>query len=225
MNPLVVVSSFLSALFCLTTISTAQIAEGGDSHSLILCNDKSVWATGLNNWGQGGDSTTTPRLTYVRMTAVSNAKAVSTGSWHSSVLLDDGTVWTCGYNNKSQLGNGTSCNCANPVPAPVVGPGGIGILDSIRAIAAGGRHNLVLHDDSTVWVWGLNSDGQLGDSTNIDKSTPVQIQQFSNIISISAGLFHSMALQNDEIGFEHLREHSNWIRTGVNLIIVVLSPS
>ncbi len=61
-------------------------------------------------------------------------------------------------------------------------------------ISGGGTHTLALKDDGTVWTWGSNEYGELGDGTTIDKTTPVQIM--SGVIAISAK-FHSLALKDD----------------------------
>ena len=65
------------------------------------------------------------------------------------------------------------------------------------AIAAGGSHSLVLKDDMTVWAWGDNYSGQLGDGTTVDSSLPVKVSILTGVISIAAGYFHSLALKAD----------------------------
>ena len=64
-------------------------------------------------------------------------------------------------------------------------------------VAAGNAHSVALKSDGTVWSWGDNSVNQLGDGTDISRTTPVQVQNLSNIIAISAGGIHSLALKND----------------------------
>ena len=64
-------------------------------------------------------------------------------------------------------------------------------------VSAGRGHTLALRADGTVWAWGHNEHGQLGDGTIIDRHTPVQVQNLSNITAISAGERHNLALQDD----------------------------
>ena len=64
-------------------------------------------------------------------------------------------------------------------------------------IAAGGDHTLALKSDGTVWAWGSNHTGQLGDGTTTNRSAPVKINGLSNIIAIAAGNTHSLAI-NDQ---------------------------
>jgi len=64
-------------------------------------------------------------------------------------------------------------------------------------IAAGFYHTLALKDDGTVWAWGGNEFGQLGDETTIDKYVPVQVHSLNNVRSVSCGTYHSLALKHD----------------------------
>ena len=61
-------------------------------------------------------------------------------------------------------------------------------LSDVVAIAAGRRHSLALKADGTVWAWGNNTDGQLGDGTTTDRLTPVQVSGLSDVVAIAAGL-------------------------------------
>ena len=64
-------------------------------------------------------------------------------------------------------------------------------------IAGGLWHTAGLKSDGTVWAWGANASGQLGDGTGIDKLTPVQVGGLSNVIAVAAGSFHTLALKSD----------------------------
>ena len=64
-------------------------------------------------------------------------------------------------------------------------------------ISAGGSHSLALKGDGSVWAWGLNGDGQLGDGTIVTRVTPVAVSGLSDITAISAGGSHSLALKKD----------------------------
>ena len=126
---------------------------------------------------------------------------ISAGVEHSLVLLDDGTVWAWGNNCCGQLGDGTNDNSA--VPVQVVGVGGVGYLDDIIDISAGFYFSLALRSDGTVFAWGKNDYGQLGNGDTIDSATPIQVLDSSGMAAltgikkISAGALHSAALSED----------------------------
>jgi len=64
-------------------------------------------------------------------------------------------------------------------------------------ISAGGAHTVALRSDGTVWTWGENANGQLGNASTTNQLTPVQVYGISNVISISAGGTHTVALRSD----------------------------
>jgi len=70
-------------------------------------------------------------------------------------------------------------------------------LENIKEISKGGNHFLFLKNDETVWAWGNNYTGQLGDGTIVNKATPVQVQNLENIKQLKAGLAYSIALKRD----------------------------
>jgi phage baseplate assembly protein gpV len=67
----------------------------------------------------------------------------------------------------------------------------------VQRIAAGGEHSLALRSDGTVWAWGYNGYGELGNGTTTDSSVPVEVQGLTNVVAIAAGLYHSLALRSD----------------------------
>jgi len=64
-------------------------------------------------------------------------------------------------------------------------------------VQAGGAHSIALKFDGTVWAWGSNAYGQLGNGTNTDSSTPVQVKGLANVVAIAAGFYHNLALKSD----------------------------
>jgi len=130
---------------------------------------------------------------------------VSGGVSHSLALLPDGTVWAWGSNQYGQLGNKdvvtTITVSGNTISASST-PVQVSDLTDITAISAGGGHNLAVKNNGTVWAWGVNYDGQLGDGTTADSNAPVQVMisltmPLTDIIAISAGAFHNLALKSD----------------------------
>ncbi|WP_163852527.1 carboxypeptidase regulatory-like domain-containing protein [Paenibacillus elgii] len=107
----------------------------------------------------------------------------------SFAVKADGTVWGwgLGLNDKGEM-SGYPVFAKNPVKIPY--------LNKITKVV-GNSFQLALRSDGTVWSWGSNAEGQLGDGTNIYKSTPTQVVGLHDVISISAGSHHSLALKSD----------------------------
>lgn len=175
------------------TSPLSAVALSG-SHSLGVTTNGKVYAWGLNDSGQVGLPPPFSSSTYssvpVVVNGIDSAKAVAAGDGHSLALKTDGTVWGWGSNQYGQIATGNGPGSTN-VPAPVVG------LSNIVAIAASGIHSAALRGDGTVWTFGYNQNGALGDGTNISRSTPVQVTGLSDVKAIAAGGEHCIAVKND----------------------------
>ncbi len=102
----------------------------------------------------------------------------------------DGTLWAWGFNSNGQLGTGNTWYGQN-------GPIQIGTDSNWLKVSAGGTHSLAIKSNGTLWAWGDNQYGQLGDGTIITRSTPVQIGTATNWLAVEASLFLSLALKTD----------------------------
>jgi alpha-tubulin suppressor-like RCC1 family protein len=185
----------------------------GGGFSLALSSDGTVWAWGENEYGQLGNNSTTNGLVPVQVAgptgsgALTGITAITTGFGFSLALASDGTVWTWGNNSTGQLGNNSTTDSS--IPVQVVGSNGTGALSGIIAIAAGtdytsswGGFGMALASDGTVWAWGANGFGELGDNSTAYSSVPVQVlgSAGSGNIAISAGYgFSAVLASNGEI--------------------------
>lgn len=125
------------------------------------------------------------------LTTTHETLGVTSGLQHSVAVRSDGTVWTWGDNTHGQLGNGRR---GGGHAAPRMVPG----IDTVIAVAAGDRHTLALKKDGTVWSWGNNEQGQLGDlSGTVGRTEPAQVAGLEGIAAISAGESVSAALRSD----------------------------
>ena len=168
----------------------------GDTHSLALRGDGTVWAWGDNGNGAIGDGTDTQRLTPVQTQGLSNVVAIAAGDYHSLALRNDGTVWAWGGNYSGQLGDRTNVNRWTPVQ-PLTGEA-IGVpLTGVVAIAAGSSHSLAVRSDGTVWAWGANDYGRLGDGSTMERWSAVQTQGLVDVVAVAGGAEHSLALLSD----------------------------
>jgi alpha-tubulin suppressor-like RCC1 family protein len=166
----------------------------GHHYSMALSSNGTLKAWGSNELGQLGDGSVTNRLSPV--TVMASASTPLSGVVEAAGARDfsiarksNGTVWTWGGGASGELGNGTT-------PTSRTTPGRVTGLTSVVAIAGGRNHALALRSDGTVWSWGNNTSGQLGDGTLTNRSTAVRVNGLSNITAISAGAEHSVAVNS-----------------------------
>ncbi len=182
--------------------------HAGYEHSLALASDGTVYAWGRNNSGQLGknDATDTHIPAAVQTLGTPMAGKVivqlAAGNSQSMALASDGTVYTWGWNQYGQLGNGTTTNSRIPVAVVTTGTPLAG--KTISQIAAGNAHALAMTDDGTVYTWGWNQYGQLGNNSTINSSLPVIVKTTGTPLAgkmitqiTSGGSPNSLVLAND----------------------------
>jgi alpha-tubulin suppressor-like RCC1 family protein len=167
---------------------TSCVAEVklGWSHSCARKNDGTVWCWGNNNAAQLAVAGIPSRPTPAPI-AISGALAIAAGDSHGCAVLGDRTVVCWGYNNAGQLGGGST---SNPATTPVAVSG----LTDVLEIAAGDDHSCARRGDETVWCWGDNAKGQLGDGGQMQRPSPVQVGSLAGAKAIAIGWTHSCAL-------------------------------
>lgn len=161
-------------------------------HSLAVRTNGTLWAWGNNSNGQLGDDTNIGKSSPVSVVGgFTDWCQASAGRFHSIGLRTNGSVWTWGSNNCGQLGDATLVSKSSPVS--VVG----GFTDWCQ-ISAGDRHSVAVRTNGSAWGWGYNSLGQLGDNTNVTKSSPVSVVGgFADWCQVSAGGIHSVGLRTN----------------------------
>lgn len=167
----------------------------GEEFSLAIKADGTLWAWGNNDRGQLGIGTTNNSLVPTQVESDNKWISVSAGGKHAIALKNDGSLWTWGYNYFGQLGNGTvsGWSAASPTPTKV------GNDTNWTSISAGTNHNLALKSNGTLWSWGENTLGQVGDGNaqaNPKVSTPYQVGQDTWRVLSAGGLF-STAIKTD----------------------------
>ncbi len=174
---------------------TAVSVSAGYEHSLAVGNDGRVYAWGGNASGQLGDGTTTTRLTpeVLALPAGVSALSVSAGDGHSLAVGSDGNVYAWGWNAYGQLGDGTTTNHLTPEAVRL----SLGI--AALSVSAGYAHSLAVGSDGSLYAWGYNVDGQLGDGTTTTHLTPEAVGLPGGAIplTVAAGYCHSLAVGGD----------------------------
>ncbi len=163
--------------------------SAGIGHTCVLLDVGGVTCWGLNSFGQLGNGTTTSTSTSGGVNGLaSGVSGLSAGGNHTCALLDTGGVSCWGQNTQGQLGDGTLLNRDEPV-------GVSGLAAGVVAISAGDAHTCALLDTGAVKCWGHNLWGQLGDATNVRRTSPVDVSGLSSgIVSLGVGGFHSCAV-------------------------------
>lgn len=165
------------------------VAAGG-AHTLGLKRDGTLWAWGWNEFGQLGDGTTTFRLTPAQVGS-EHWMAAAAGDLHTVALRSDGTLWAWGLNDDGQLGDGTTTQRLTPVQ--------VGTETDWASIAAGtmSGHTVALKADGTLWAWGRNDHGQLGDGTTTQRLTPARAATVLRWTGAAVGGDHTVAVSSD----------------------------
>ena len=170
--------------------NVAAISAGG-VHTVAIKTDGSLWTWGRNNVGQLGDGTAGyENIKSTPIKIMDNVAAVSAGYWYTAAIKTDGSLWTWGYNEYGQLGDGTT-DRENPYGKSTP----IKIMDDVAAVSAGSGHTAAIKTDGSLWTWGRNDDGQLGDGTTEGKSTPIKIMD--NVATVSAESDYTAAIKTD----------------------------
>jgi alpha-tubulin suppressor-like RCC1 family protein len=191
-------NSFGAGAYCFITGMS-----GGGAHSVAAQSVATSWAWGLDFSGQLGNGTTAFAFPPVQVLGpggtgnLAGVAVVGAGAEHTIALRSDGSFWAWGNNSGGQLGNGSNTNSS--VPLQVMG------LPRVVAAAAAlnGYSSVALGDDGSVWDWGNNSSGQLGDGSYTNRTRPVEVLgsggvgYLTGVVSIAAGEAHSLAVKSD----------------------------
>lgn len=168
-------------------VGTAAEISAGDYETCSLVRGGAVDCWGHNAHGQLGDATTTDSLTPITSSLRSGGESVSVGGSHVCAVRSGGVLcW--GANPDGQLGNGTTTDSSVPLPVS-------GLQHGVSSVSAGVAHTCAVLSSGSVDCWGANSNGQLGNGSTTDSSTPVAVSGLQGrAVAIAAGLAHTCAL-------------------------------
>lgn len=145
-------------------------ADLGQLFCAAIKTDGTLWAWGQNTMGQLGRNNSSSFSAVPGQTVLDGScwTQVSCGYRHIAAIKNDGTLWTWGRNTYGQLGDNTRIHRSSPVQTLALG-------NNWQAVECGDDEIVALKKDGTIWAWGGNSYGNLGDNSTIHRSSPVQI--------------------------------------------------
>jgi len=172
--------------------------SSGLHHTMVIKTDGSLWTWGSNNFGQLGDGAGgwfTQSLAPIKI--MEDVVAVSSGSTHVMAIKSDGSLWGWGNNFYGQVGVGIvaaliddkyiseDSYCFSPVQ----------IMADVVDVSAGNGSTMVIKTDGSLWGFGNNAMGSLGDGTSENRYSPIKIME--NVVSVSTGVGHTLAIRTD----------------------------
>lgn len=179
------------------TANDWESATAGTFHSLALKTNQTLWSWGYNFHGQLGHGTagfgtevSTP--TQIMALSANSWKSIATGGRHSMAITESGTLWVWGNNHNYALGLNDG-SFYKSVPTQ------LGNATNWKRAAAGIDHSFAAKEDNTLWAWGQNTDGQLGDGSFTNRAAPVQVNSAADWTLVEGGLQHSAFLKDGDI--------------------------
>ena len=163
--------------------------SAGNTNNVAMRQNGTLWS-----WGGSilGDNTIANRSSPVSVVGgFTDWCQVSAGNAHMAAVRQNGTLWAWGNNSGGRLGDNTTTIRSSPVS--VVG----GFTDWCQ-VSAGGCHTAAVRQNGTIWTWGINYCGRLGDGTTVNRSSPVSVVGgFTDWCQVSAGLVHGAAIRQN----------------------------
>ena len=166
--------------------------SAGGAHSTAVKTTGTLWTWGCNTYGQLGESSVVARSSPGQTTGTGNTWCqASAGRFLTAAVKTDGTLWTWGANNTGQLGNSNTISRSSPGQTTGAGTTWCQVSASIL-------HSAAVKTDGTLWTWGCNNGGQLGNSNTISRSSPGQTCGLGTTwCAASMGNAHSAAVKTD----------------------------
>lgn len=196
-NDLGGLTAYRSSPIQVSTATKWSSVAAGQAFVVATKTDGTLWAWGRNDQGQLGQSDRVGRSSPVQIGALTNWSKVACGGQFFISIKTDGTLWGCGTNSGGVLGiNG-------PFTYRRSSPVQIGADADWSLVACGDYHVATIKTNGTMWTWGSNGRGQLGQSTsyNAYRSSPVQVGALSTWIKVSAGYRQTYGATSDGIQY------------------------
>ena len=174
-------------------LSNVVAIEAGDKNCFAIKSDGTLWAWGSNSYGALGDGTNAMRTVPIQVMGIQNVKTVTAGEDRSLAIKTDGTLWAWGNNSQALFGNGGPVDLKEP--AQVDGISGVASVSAGSGYTS--NHVLAATGTGSLYAWGDNGYGQLGNGTTTGSLTPILINALTNVKTVEAGQYHSFAIKTD----------------------------
>ena len=172
----------------------------GTYHTAAIKTDGSLWMWGANYLGQLGNGTLTDSNVPIKV--MDNVAAVCCGTDITAIIKSDGSLWMCGCNNSGQLGDGWDKTTRGKWDFPCrTVP--VKIMDNVVSVSCGSNTAAAITGDGTLWMWGYNDNGELGNgkvgndtyNRHVIQTTPIKVME--NVSAVSVGEYHVAAIKDD----------------------------
>ena len=173
-----------------TGLSGVTQISTGYGHVCAVISDGTIRCWGWNVNQMLGNGTTTSSSTPISVSGITTATEIRAGAWQNCVLLANQTLTCWGGGTGGFRGDSNQTN-ASTKTSPT-GITGVTMLSDAK-----GQHICTKLADQTVKCWGYNDHGQVGDNTQIDKSSPVAISDLTGVTGISSANHTSCAIKSD----------------------------
>ena len=183
----------LTQIKALEVISGYTQVAAGWGYSMALDKNGNLWTWGSNMFGKLGNGTNEDSNIPIQVTNSLGTKfiQIAAGFHHSLALDEEGNLWTWGSNSSGQLGDGTNKN--SNVPIKITNSKGTKFV----YITASSDHTLAIDENGSIWAWGCNDGGQLGNGTMQESHIPVQLITSTQFTQVSTSYLHSLAIDKD----------------------------
>lgn len=185
-------SSYSNDAYIIIAGNWSSAISAGGIHTIARKTNGTIWSWGNGQYGQLGLGDGSNRRTPSQIWTDTDWVSVSAGSVHTVLRKTNNTLWVCGRNNYGQLGLGYTSNSVVTTPSQLISTDSDWIV-----VKSGCSHNIALKSNGTIWTWGRNNKGQIGDNTVTNRTTPREIGTDSDWSIVNGGYYYTMAIKTN----------------------------